>query len=609
MVLLLLANGADPTVACKDGREDTTPLWLACFHGLTDVVHPLLDNGADANVLCYGSSPLHVAAARGLIQVCQILCDYPLPRGANVNLNSERLGTALHVSVRRGHHYVLDLLLSYEPNVNVQDKNGETIFHLACGGNYATLVDKLLSSKLHIDPFVVDSVRGATAAHYTTSVPIFKKLIRKWPQLFYAQDAFHRTPSFYIPCDVVALLTSITSKLHIQTLEHIYDDIPRNADLALICPSTTPESLLSKEGMTISEKNLDSNHAAKEENDISTLGEQIASVTIPTPTERVLCHKAMLYARVPYYQTQLQSQASRQFDATTVSKNSSMETMETTFSADVMRAVVHFMYTDNLKCPKHALKELLEASRVLQLKRLAELTKRSLGDSVEISDSLISKNLTCLLTSPFPFADVQISVVPDHYSRNAASTASKHVFSVHKFVLMSVSEYFRTMFSVDMEESRSGVAVVPASSPALFEIFLHWAYTGELKSTLKTMSDCYNLLELGTLLMAHDLSLPVQTKLLTILENNEWDKLGEAFVEAERLNAQIVAEQCALRFRYSSGAAAARWRKVLPAQIMQQLEALASIEEVKDKSDERNPLHPAATRSAAGKQMQAKRFT
>ena len=226
---LLLENGADPNIVCKD----TTPLWLACFRGLTEIVYPLLDNGADPNVLCSDSSPLHVAAARGLVEVCEILLEYP--RGADINFTSERLGTALHVAVSRGHRFVLEVLLKHNPDLNVTTRFGETVLHLACRQEDDIIAMQLLKSGLPIDPFIREESHKSTIAHETATQRVFRHIINRWPQLLHTLDAYERSPAFYAPDGIVPLLTSMTSKMVEHCGQILYDDIPHLADFRIIC--------------------------------------------------------------------------------------------------------------------------------------------------------------------------------------------------------------------------------------------------------------------------------------------------------------------------------------------------------------------------------------
>lgn len=574
MVLLLLANGADPNIPCKD----TTPLWLACFHGLVELVHPLLDNGAEANVLCTGTSPLHVAAARGLVDIVHILCAFP--RGADVNLSSERLGTALHVSVNRGHQFVLEALLQYNPNLNVQNRYGETIFHLACRLDDETMTNKLLESKLNIDPFICESTRGATPAHLITSVTIFRKVIQRWPNLFYALDRYERTPSFYIACNIVALLTSLTSKATKHNGEALHFDIPRYADIALVCPTIPPKVTEGKQEKSSDKKNAkDANEASNETKD-ETLKEEAASA-VSSATVEILAHKAMLYARIPYFADILKSQIKK---GELVSNSGSVERLEVPeYSADTMRAVIYYAYTDELKCPKGFLRELVAAARAFGIKRLADLARARLAEAVEPGPTTYPAEMAKLLESE-AFADLVVelpagalskattSAAAPSSSTPAASTAtSTKKYRLHRFILATFSEYFRTMFSAGMRESSSGHVELEATPALIFEAYLFWSYTSTLKPTLKGIKDSFRLLELAHSFMDTELSLPIQTKILVQLSNEDWIGLEMVFPEADRLGAQIVAEQCALRFASLREV----HKKKMPADVLARLERLS----------------------------------
>ena len=554
MVLLLLANGADPNIICKDA----SPLWLACYHGLTELVYPLLDNGADPNCICNGAAALHVAAARGLVDICQILCSFP--RGVDVNVWSERLGTAMHVAVSKGHKYVMDCLLEYNPNLSLRNRFGETPLHIACRIQDEAIALQLIKSNLPIDPFIKDTMHGSTVAHVTTSLLVFRALLRRWPHLLHALDDYGRTPTFYMPGAALALLSSITSKVAQHSGEHLLSDVDRYGDIFLVCPVFVSKLPSSTDSTT-----------AKSDQPLSPAEEltsELTNASIAIPTERILCHKAVLYTRSGYLKEQLQSTAAVFEPKASDARPEPTQLSIPSISADVMRAVVHYLYTDTLKCPRNLLSDIVSASKLLRLSRLRELASGKLGKDVQLSEGTLSADLLRMREESC-FADILVHLPA------GGPTAPEKSFRLHRFVLAAFSEYFQTMFTAGLRESRTGIVELHPIPLFTFDAYLHWVYSFTIKPTVKTLAQCFSLLELSSTFITPDLSLPMQTKVLTLLYSSLWANLDVAILESDRLAAQIVYEQCAIYYN-SSATAQALMKKKLPADALERLQKMAA---------------------------------
>ena len=560
MVLLLLANGADPNIICKDA----SPLWVACYHGLLEVIFPLLDNGADPNFVSAGATPLHVATARGLVEVVSILLNFE--RGANVNACTSRLGTALHVAVNRGHRFVLESLLTARPDLSTANRFGETVLHLACRMGDEVAINLLLNSKLPIDPMQKDSVNGSTIAHLTTTPKLFKSLLRRWPQLLYANDNHGRSPTYYMPMDVLPLLTSITAKLVEQCGPHLLAEVDRYGDLVIECPvvSTLSQQLQEQKAQQADKKSPSSTTTAPSEAIVAQATAELAQVSVQPAfmPVRIACHRAMMCSRAPGFRALLGVPAG---DAPSMTQTDSLESvgvkspqvLELDYSSEVMHAVVHYCYTDVLKCAKHHLEELAAVANKLGMVRLQQLARGKLGLAVEASESTYATDLASLRVSKL-FADVKIIVreaapasASAASSSSAATTAAtmlRKSFMSHKFLLSAFSEYFATMFSAGMREAQSGVVELEDVSLFDLDTFLHWIYTFNIKQTVKTANQIFKMLELSSHFLCPDMALPLQTKLLEMLINEDYKNLDLYITEADRLGAQLLYEQCAAYF-------------------------------------------------------------
>lgn len=101
-----------------------TPLYMASYRGLTDIVESLIENGnAEINYrIKSGDTPLNVAVRYNNIDTSELLMVY-----ADLNFQDKNEQTALMVAAYQGNVEIVKSLLSYsETDVNIQSKNGNT---------------------------------------------------------------------------------------------------------------------------------------------------------------------------------------------------------------------------------------------------------------------------------------------------------------------------------------------------------------------------------------------------------------------------------------------------------------------------------------------------
>jgi ankyrin repeat protein len=121
-------------VDCRD-NNDCTPLHYAMHDGdqeshkdVSRCVELFLER--DADVLeaqnNRGSTPLHLAASKMSEKTVRLLIE----KGASINLQNNKMQTALHKASRRGHLDIARLLLD-QADVDLQDNHGSTPLHLA----------------------------------------------------------------------------------------------------------------------------------------------------------------------------------------------------------------------------------------------------------------------------------------------------------------------------------------------------------------------------------------------------------------------------------------------------------------------------------------------
>lgn len=130
-------------------ENDPTPLHEAVVHGHVEIVRALLANGARRNARASmakcrsvqpsdgkmasehekgGHVPLHFAARSGQAEVVHALVE----AGANVNiLGGDRAETPLHIATRHGHTGVILALLRRRADINAGDCDNRTALHVA----------------------------------------------------------------------------------------------------------------------------------------------------------------------------------------------------------------------------------------------------------------------------------------------------------------------------------------------------------------------------------------------------------------------------------------------------------------------------------------------
>jgi len=103
--------GKDATTAWSSYPKLATPLYYAAAFGLYQIVHSLVDAGADLNAPAsrFGGTALHGAVVRHHIPVIKLL----LEAGADVNKCDSNSITPLHTAVWHEESEIVSLLLKY----------------------------------------------------------------------------------------------------------------------------------------------------------------------------------------------------------------------------------------------------------------------------------------------------------------------------------------------------------------------------------------------------------------------------------------------------------------------------------------------------------------
>jgi len=170
-LMTVLAGSAAPSGVNEDieTRPGITTLMHAAHNCQTDECLKILAS-ADfqrVNAATGGGTALHIAAGRGLMDVCQAILKHKdfTQRDAAAEDSG---ATALHAAARKGHVCIIPVLLAAGLDPNAQDASMSTPFMLACkyGGPEACLVLLAESASGHVS-LSLDSLKAKDKNGYT----------------------------------------------------------------------------------------------------------------------------------------------------------------------------------------------------------------------------------------------------------------------------------------------------------------------------------------------------------------------------------------------------------------------------------------------------------
>ena len=140
---------------------NSTPLHMAAEYGQLEVVQLLIQHGANINIAnCY--TPLHLAARSGHLSVVKCLVEM-----AHADLTAkdkEEGSTPLHLAARNGHLSVVQYLVEKEPaDLTAKTREGKTPLYLAAEKGQLEVVECLVKNR-YVEVNAADS-GGKTPLH------------------------------------------------------------------------------------------------------------------------------------------------------------------------------------------------------------------------------------------------------------------------------------------------------------------------------------------------------------------------------------------------------------------------------------------------------------
>ena len=172
----LIETGADIYNVNDSGDSALTMSWYSDKDTLPKVKY-LIDHDNDlVNATdCAQYTPLHIAASRGLVDVCTFI----LKHGANVHARECQCLTCFHIAAMTNKTQVMDLLLTHGARIDDQTNNNNTAIHLAAHHGALDAVTYLLDKGIDSNVPGCENRSPLCAAAFAGRINVVDELIRR----------------------------------------------------------------------------------------------------------------------------------------------------------------------------------------------------------------------------------------------------------------------------------------------------------------------------------------------------------------------------------------------------------------------------------------------
>ncbi|KAJ7223968.1 ankyrin repeat domain-containing protein [Mycena rebaudengoi] len=132
----------------QEGPIDDKPLIVASYYGYMDIVHLLIEKGADVNAQSgHCGNALQVASSEGHESIVHLLIE----KGANVNAQGGHFGNALQAASFSRHESIVHLLIEKGANVNAQGGQFGNALQAASSLGHESIVHLLIEKGANVN--------------------------------------------------------------------------------------------------------------------------------------------------------------------------------------------------------------------------------------------------------------------------------------------------------------------------------------------------------------------------------------------------------------------------------------------------------------------------
>lgn len=144
--------------------KDTAELIRAAYNGHYGYCKRLIADGANVNGKDrQGFTALHCTAVHAEKSRETEIIELLLDNGANIDIQTWQMETALHMAIREFHLDAAKMLIERGANVNIKDNEGFTALHSAASFGYTDICKLLLEHGADIN---ADDLDGNTALYW-----------------------------------------------------------------------------------------------------------------------------------------------------------------------------------------------------------------------------------------------------------------------------------------------------------------------------------------------------------------------------------------------------------------------------------------------------------